>query len=483
MAPTDHWAAVAQRLGTDLYLDLQPDPEQTKHGRGAQVRRALTRELRAAVTDGRLPAGTRLPPYRSLAADLGVARGTVCAAYAELTAEGWLTARQGSGTVVAHASSPRSAGPPRPRSAGPAHDFSLGAPTASMFPRSDWIAATRVAVTAAPHSAFGVGDPQGSYELREELSRYLGRVRGVRTAPDNIVLTTSVHSALLSLCSTVIDGPLAVEAFQLPFHRVAIEEVGTPTIPVPIDGHGADVGSLAHDTFAAAAAVMLTPSHQFPTGVALSPTRRSAVVAHAQARGMLIVEDDYDGELRYDREPIGALQALAPDTVVYTGSVSKSLSPAVRIAWLVVPDALVAPLVLAKGPRERDASIVDQLVLAQLIRSGAYDRHIRRSRQYYRRRRDQLVTRLRAVDIEIDGVSAGLHTVLPCAADVEDELLHRAWSNGFLVFGLNQFRHPDLPRDGRGGIVVGFGTPTDSTFTADVEALATLMGTTLRGPR
>ncbi|GAB20481.1 putative GntR family transcriptional regulator [Gordonia effusa NBRC 100432] len=475
MTPTDHWAAVAQRLGTDLFLDLQPDPTLSAHGRGAQLRRSLTSELRTAISDGRLPAGTRLPPYRSLAADLGVARGTVSAAYSELIAEGWLTARQGSGTVVAHTSTPSAPVTARHKPSGPTHDFSLGAPTSSLFPRSDWIAATRVAVTEAPHSAFGPGDPQGNYELREELSRYLARVRGVRTTPDNIVLTTSVHTALVSLCGRAFDGALAVESFSLPFHRASIEAAGTLTLPIPIDDNGADVGALTSDAYGDAKAVLLTPSHQFPTGVALSPARRAAVVADIRSRGGYIIEDDYDGELRYDREPIGAVQGLAPDSVIYTGSVSKSLSPAVRIAWLVVPDAVVEPLVAAKGPREPDASIIDQLVLAQLIRTGAYDRHIRRSRQFYRKRRDHLVARLRDVGVDAGGVSAGLHIVLPCRPDAEESILAAAWSAGFLVFGLGQFRHPAASPDGRGGIVVGFGSPTDSNFAADVDALANLL--------
>lgn len=470
--PTDHWAAVAERLGTDLFLDLQPDPSAPTQGRGAAIRRTLTRELRAAITDGRLPAGTRLPPYRSLAADLGVARGTVSAAYSELVVEGWLAARQGSGTVVAHgAAPPERPVPPRPAHAGPKHDFSLGAPAPGLFPRSDWITATRVALTDAPHSAFGPGDPQGNYQLREELSRCLARVRGVRTTPERIVLTTSVHTALITLSKHVVHGDLAVEAYSLPFHRWSIEANDVVTHPIPTDRDGADIAAL--DTLDVGP-VLLTPSHQFPTGVSLSPPRRAAVVARARSRASYIVEDDYDGELRYDREPIGALQALAPDAVIYTGSVSKTLSPALRIAWLVVPDELVGPLVAAKGLREPDASVVDQLVLAQLIRSGAYDRHIRRSRQYYRRRRDELARRMHTAGIDVGGVSAGLHTVIGCPLDAEPAILEKAWAAGFLVFGLDQFRHPDAPKD-RGGIVVGFGSPPDSTFSSDVNALAQLM--------
>ncbi|AZG44988.1 MocR-like pyridoxine biosynthesis transcription factor PdxR [Gordonia insulae] len=472
---SDPWDQVAQRLGTDLYLDLQPDPTATPRGRGARRRRTLAEALRAAIDDGRLPAGTALPPYRSLAADVGLARGTVATVYQELIAEGWLVARQGSGTRVADTAHRQArVGPSATaRPAAPRHDFALGQPNPSLFPRADWIASTRRAITEAPDEAFGPGHPQGSARLRRSLAAYLARARGVRADPDHIVLTTSVMHALELLSRTVFGDSIAVESHGLPFHRQVIERGGTSTTPIPVDGGGAVIDALPGQ----ASGVLLTPSHQFPTGVPLSPTRRTAVIDWARTGSRLIVEDDYDGELRYDREPIGALQALGPDVVIYTGSVSKSLSPAVRIAWLALPAQHVDTVVWAKGIREPDASIVDQLVLADLIDSGAYDRHIRRSRQHYRRRRDLLTARLADTGVGLPGIAAGLHAVIPVSADAEPEVFAEAARRGFALAPLSLFRHPDAPAgaDVIGGIAVGFGTPTASTFAADVDALVALI--------
>ncbi|MFW0796159.1 PLP-dependent aminotransferase family protein [Gordonia sp. CPCC 205515] len=475
-ANSDPWAQVARRLGTDLFLDLQPDPTESARGRGARRRHTLAEALRTAIADGRLTPGTTLPPYRSLAADVGLARGTVAAVYQELIAEGWLVARQGSGTTVAdigHTPDPAPAGPrteTSPPTLRPTHDFSLGQPNSSLFPRRDWITATRRALTHAPDDVFGPGDPQGSMQLRQSLSGYLARVRGVRVDPERIVLTTSVMFALELLSRTVFGGTLAVESHGLGFHRDVIERGGTATTPIPIDGGGADIDTLPDHVDG----VLLTPSHQYPTGVPLLPARRWAVVEWARTTGSLIVEDDYDGELRYDREPVGALQSLGPDAVIYAGSVSKTLSPAVRIAWLVLPPQLVGTVVAAKGIREPNASVLDQLVLADMIDSGAYDRHIRRSRQYYRRRRDLLAGRLAEVGIEVPGVAAGLHALIPVDPEVETQILIEAGRRGFSIAGLSWFRHPDARDAPRGGIVVGFGTPRASAFSADVDALVEL---------
>ena len=362
--------------GVDLHLDLPHDERIPTRGRGARQRQALTSALRGAIEDGRLAAGTVLPPYRTLAADLHMSRGTVGAVYQDLIAEGWLVARQGSATRVAEGVTAVQSGTEtiadRPA---PIHNFLVGQPNSSQFPRAEWIAATRRALQSAPDSAFDPSVPHGSRILREELARYLARARGVRVGPGRIVLTTGVQSSLGLLARTVLGEAAAVESHSLPFHRQVIEEAGVPTLPVPVDQAGAVIDEIP----ARATAVLLSPSHQFPTGVALSPDRRSAVVDRARRTGTLIVEDDYDGEYRYDRDPVGALQSLGPDVTVYAGSVSKTLSTSVRIGWLVLPTGMVDRVAWAKGVRETEASIVDQLVLAELIRTGAYDRHIRRT--------------------------------------------------------------------------------------------------------
>lgn len=466
--------------GVDLYLDLQADDSARSRGRGATVRRALTEALRSAVLDGRLPTGTALPPYRSLAIDLGLARGTVSAAYSELIAEGWLTARQGSATRVADGAVGRGPDPATdvavdesfPTSSSPRHDFSLGQPCAALFPRTDWIRATRRVLTEAGDEIFAPSQPQGRAELRRALTTYLGRTRGVRTRAEQLVLGTSVQSALELLSRTVFGDVLAVESHGLPVHWRAVERGGTRVIPIPVDDDGMVIDELESTD---ASAVLLTPSHQFPTGVALSPARRVQVIDWARRTGAVIVEDDYDGEFRYDRDPVGALQALGPDVVIHAGSMSKSLSPAVRIGWLALPSALVDAVVGAKGLREPDASIVDQLVLAELIESGAYDRHVRRSRQVYRERRDTLVDAMADVGLGVPGIAAGLHAIIPVDPDDEGVLVHRAYERGIAVAGLSLFRHPAADPAPAGGLVVGFGTPAPSAFTADLKALRDLL--------
>ncbi|MCH5642106.1 PLP-dependent aminotransferase family protein [Gordonia sp. ABSL49_1] len=475
---TDPWDSVARRLGTDLYLDLQPDPDGNPRGRGSQRRHTLAAALRHAISTGQLPPGSLLPPYRSLAADLGLARNTVSAVYTELIAEGWLTARRGSGTRVASgvvAEGLPGVEPRAPQAQAMAqvrHDFSMGQPNAGLFPRADWINATRHALTRAPDSAFAPSHPGGRPELREALRTYLARARGVRTTAESIVLMTAVQASLELLARTVLGPRVAVEAYGLPFHRDALVRGGADIVPIRIDDNGLLVDDVER---AAPTAVLVTPSHQYPTGVALHPERRMRLVEWARRTGALIVEDDYDGELRYDRDPVGALQGLAPDVVIYTGSVSKSLSPAVRAGWLVLPSHLIDPVTTAKGAREPDASIVDQLVLAEMITSGTYDRHIRRSRQVHRRRRDQLTDRLASIGIEIPGIAAGLHVLIPVPRDDEPTVVARAHADGIAVFGLDLFRHADAEPLPQGGIAVGFGTPAASAFDAGLDALTRLI--------
>ncbi|SKZ26656.1 PLP-dependent aminotransferase family protein [Gordonia sp. w5E2] len=386
-------------------------------------------------------------------------------------------------TVATGFGSPGSAGlPPATVVSAPrvAHDFSLGQPNTSQFPRTAWTRSMRRAISTADDSAFGPTPPNGSERLRLALAGYLARARGVRAHPDQIVLTTSVLSALNLLARTLFRESVAAEAYGLPFFRDPFTRRGALVSPIPVDHDGADVTALA-DLAVTPQAVLLTPSHQSPIGVPLAPQRRAAAIEWARATDAFLIEDDYDGELRYDREPVGAMQALAPDHIIYTGSVSKSLSPSIRIGWLVLPPELVSTVMWAKGMRETDASIVDQLALADMIETGSYDKHIRSSRQFYRHRRQALIERLHAHRIATMGISAGLHAVLPVPVDVEASVLAATHERGFSLGGLDALRHPDAPRlhDARGeptgGILVGFGTPPVSTFDADVTALIDLL--------
>ncbi|GGO14746.1 GntR family transcriptional regulator [Microbispora rosea subsp. aerata] len=450
--------------GSDLHLELTGDG-------GARVR--LMRALREAIRSGRLAPGTRLPPYRALALDLGIARNTVAAAYAELVEEGWLTSRQGSGTHVAQRATPLEPGrrrsPERPSRPRVVHDLMPSSPDASAFPRSAWLASARRAMTAAPSDAFGVGDPRGRPELRRALVDYLARTRGVRTTAEHIVICSGYAHGLRLMCQ-VLRGSIAVEAYGLDFHRSILAEAGLTTVPLTVDAHGARVEDLPAT---GAKAVLLTPAHQFPIGGALHPRRRAAVVDWARATGGLLLEDDYDGEFRYDREPVGAVQSLDPDRVVYFGSTSKSLSPALRLGWMVLPGHLVDDVVAAKGPRELSVSVTDQLTLADFITTGAYDRQLRRMRAVYRRRRDLLTATLaqRAPHITVSGIAAGLHAVIDLPPGTEQATLRAARRLGVALDGLAPYRHPDSTMPPRDGLVIGYGTPPEHAITAALHAL------------
>ncbi|MEV0006558.1 PLP-dependent aminotransferase family protein [Streptomyces sp. NPDC047973] len=464
---TDSWAA----FGADLHIEPV----------GAGLRSGLMHALREAVRTGRLTPGTRLPSSRTLAADLGIARNTVADAYAELVAEGWLTARQGSGTRVAQRAAAPGAASRSPRTRPvrrrPTHNLMPGSPDLSAFPRAEWIKAARRALVAAPDAAFGYDDPRGRIELRTALADYLARARGVYADPERIIVCSGfVHG--LTLMGKVLRRHgvrgTAVESYGLDIHwnLLAGEGLGTPCIPV--DRLGARTGAL--EGMPGVGAVLLTPAHQFPTGVPLHPDRRAAAVDWARSSGGLILEDDYDGEFRYDRQPVGALQGLDPERVVYMGTASKSLAPGLRLAWMVLPEGLVAEVCEAKGGFDWMSAVPDQLTLAEFMRSGAYDRHVRAMRLRYRRRRDQLVAELaeRAPDVRVSGIAAGLHAVVELPEGTEQSVVQAATWQGLALERLTRFRHPgaDLVPD---GLVVGYGTPSESGWASALEALCRVL--------
>ncbi|MEU3063241.1 PLP-dependent aminotransferase family protein [Streptomyces subrutilus] len=458
---TETWAT----FGADLHLDLT---------RGRGLRAGLAEALRDAARTGRLAAGTRLPSSRTLAADLGIARNTVAEAYAELVAEGWLTARHGSGTRVAERARPRRAAAAarvRPPVHGrPAHSLVPGTPDLGGFPRAAWSAAARRALATAPNEAFGYGsDGRGRIELREALAGYLARARGVYADPERIVLTAGFAHALAVTAAVVRARrvrEMAVEGYGLDIHRDLLARAGLRTRPLCVDAQGARTGDLA----AAAGAVLLTPAHQFPTGVALTPGRRAAAVDWARTTGGLVLEDDYDGEFRYDRQSVGALQGLDPDRVVYLGTASKSLAPGLRMGWMVVPPGLMGEVLAAKGATDRSSSALDQLTLAEFITSGAYDRHVRGMRLRYRRRRDELVAAV-AGRAAVSGIAAGLHAVLDLPPGTERSVVQSAAWQDLALEGMSRYRHPQAGLPPRDALVVGYGTPPDSSWTPTLEAL------------
>ncbi|MFI6512358.1 PLP-dependent aminotransferase family protein [Streptosporangium sp. NPDC050855] len=454
-----HWS------GSRLDLHISPD---TAGGR----RSGLESALREAIREGRLPAGTLLPSTRGLARELGLSRGTVSAAYDQLVEEGYLTTRPGSGTGVAEVPlGTREPAPPAPAPAAPRHDLRPGLPDVSAFPVRAWLASTRRVLARARPEVFGAGDPQGRIELRAALAGYLGRTRGVITTPDRIVVTSGYHQGLGLLCGALVAGGARTAAVEDPGHNVfrdVVRRAGFTVRPLPVDAHGARTQELTHRD----AAAFLTPSHQYPTGVPLRPGRRQALCAWARSTGGLVVEDDYDGEYRYDRQPVGALQGVAPDQVVYCGTVSKTLGPALRLAWMVLPPHLVEPVTRAKRHADQYTETLGQLVLADLITTHAYDRHIRAARLRYRRRRELLLTRVATVPgLVAHGVPAGLHTLLtlPPGAPAEDDLLARCDRRGLAVRGLTELHHDPAGRPQ--GLLAGFGAPSERAYPAALDAL------------
>jgi GntR family transcriptional regulator / MocR family aminotransferase len=450
--------------GVDLHLDL----------RGPRLRAALESALREAVREGRLRPATRLPPSRSLAADLGIARNTVAGAYAQLVAEGWLEARQGAGTrvaahPVAERRSPADAAEPLP----PRFDLRPGTPDLAAFPRTAWAAAARRALAAASVQALRYPDARGRIELRRALAAYLARARGVSTDVDRIVVCSGFAQGLALICGALRAGGatrLAVEAYGHRSHRETAVGSGLEVTTVRVDEEGAAIDELTE-----ADAALLTPAHQFPLGSTLAAPRRIRAVEWARATGALLIEDDYDGEFRYDRRPVGAMQALAPGHVVYAGTASKSLAPGLRIGWLVLPDELVAPVLAAKKLTDGPGAL-EQLTLAELIASGAYDRQVRRARLAYRRRRDRLVRALgrRVPDARVTGIVAGLHAVveLPRGQD-EGAVVARAGRHGLRVEGLHAYRVGEQAH--APALVVGYGTPPEHAFTTAVARLCAVL--------
>jgi GntR family transcriptional regulator / MocR family aminotransferase len=437
--------------------------------------------IRDAIRTGRLLSGTRLPSSRALAADLGVARNTVARAYAELIAEGWLTSQHGSSTLV----SPRAtevvravAAPPRrqaPRRLD--HDLRPGHPDLSSFPRAEWSRAVARALNAAPSEAFGYADPHGRPELRHALAQYLARARGVRARPCNIVVCSGAAEGLSLVAGALADAgvaAVAVEEFGLPAQRASLTRAGLQCPPLTVDSRGADVVAL--ESMAEAGGVLLTPSHQFPLGVSLHSDRRAVVVDWARRTGGVIIEDDYDGEFRYDRSPVGALQGVDPDRVIYMGTVSKSLAPGLRLGWLLLPDHLVEAVARQKGEIEETSGFVEQLAMAEFIVSGSYDRHIRTMRAEYRRRREQLVAAVArsSPNCAVSGLPAGLHVMLEEVGGDESALSRRLAWRRLGVEGLDLYRHPATGSE-RDGVVIGYAAPAPSAWSAALDALIRLL--------
>ncbi len=440
------------------------------------LRAQIEEQLRDAVRAGRLAPGSALPSTRGLAEELSVSRGVVVEAYSQLVAEGYLVARQGSPTRVAGAAAAAAApGAPAPAPGrAPRYDFRPGAPDVSLFPRAAWLASLRRALRDAPDARFDYGDPRGAPELRTALVGYLGRVRGVACDSERVIVTSGMAQGM-ALFGRVMAArgatAIAVEDPSSAPGRRQLASTGLEPVPLRVDGDGLRMELLdAALAGAGPKVVQVTPAHQFPMGVVLSPARRAALLEWAGRCGGLVLEDDYDAEYRYDRQPVGALQGLAPECVTYAGSVSKTLAPGLRLGWMVAPEQLAADLVAAKERDDLGTPVVEQLALADFLDRGELDRHLRRTRTVYRGRRDALVAALarHLPEARPTGVAAGLHLVveLPEGTD-ERSLLDRARERDVGLAGLSEHAVAPAPP----ALLLGYGRIAEPAIEAGVRAL------------
>ena len=457
-------------LGPQLLVNLdrtRPEPLQAQ----------LQQELRAAIRSGQLSPGERLPSSRALASELGVSRGLVLECYAQLQAEGFLTARAGAATrVAAGAQTPAAVhriAPPAPRLA---VDFRTGVPDLTSFPRHDWAWALREACRRASVAELDYGDPRGTVALREVLAGYLRRVRRAVVDPEQIIVCVGFAQGINLVLQTLARSRVRQVGIEDPGdddYRMIARRAGIDAISVPVDQRGIDVAALAAT---ACRAAILTPTHQFPTGVALAPERRQALVSWANEYDAVIVEDDYDAEFRYDREPVGALQGLAPNRVALLGTVSKSLAPALRIGWVVCPPALLATMTEEKALMDRGSPALEQLALAALIESGRFDRHLRRMRAVYAGRRETLVRALAtlAPEVSLHGLVAGFHAVarLPAACD-EPSIVKRARERSIELHGMSGYRASGAAHPPE--LVLGFGNLSDDAIERGIAKISDLL--------
>jgi GntR family transcriptional regulator/MocR family aminotransferase len=443
------------------------------------------------VVDGRLPVGAALPGTRELATELGFARGVVVEAYRRLADEGLVRGRVGSATTVVGAPHAVPAAPaaPEPTTAttalrlplsgsrpddGVEFDLSPGVPDLAAFPRAAWLAAERAVLASAPAATLGYGDPRGHSQLRGEIARRLARTRGVAATPDDVLVVAGVAQSLALLAHVLRERGAVDVAVEDPGSRGARDELGywgLRPVPVPVDADGLVVEAL---TATGAPTVLVTPAHQFPTGVVLAPERRRALLAWARDGG-LVIEDDYDAEHRYDRAPVPALHATAPEAVAHTGSTSKTLAPGLRMGWLIAPTHLRSGLVDARHATDLGSPALPQLVLAHLFAHGGYDRHLRAVRTRQRHRRDALVAAVRdhLPGVRVEGVAAGLHIVLtlPDTATDDVDVAARAAEVGVRVQPLSWHRM----RPGPPALVVGYAAHPPDRLREAVARLAPIL--------
>ncbi len=452
-------------LAVELQIDIRA---------GASLRRQLEDALRVAIRSGRLVPGSVLPPSRDLAEQLGVSRGVVVDSYAQLATEGYLAAKRGSATRVASlAASGRS---PERRQVSPPqlyrYDLRPGQADYHAFPRAAWKAALIKALREVPDGRLGYASHRGVAELRNAVAGYLARVRGVVVEPEHVVVCCAASQALTVLWDVLRQRGarrIAVEDPGWRWQRFTVEHAGLEAVPVRVDRDGMVITELAA---ADVDAVVMTPAHHYPTGVVMTAERRGALIAWARERDALIVEDDYDVEYRFGRDPVASLQGLAPELVAFVGTTSKTLAPALRLAWIVPPSRLiddVENVLLITGVTP---PTIDQVAMASFIEDAALERHLRSMRRRYRAKRDLLVGELgkHLPGVRVSGTAAGLHVLawLPDGAD-EHATAMRARRADVGVHELH--RHCTTHAPSAPALLIGFALPSESDLITGARLL------------
>ncbi len=468
--------------------------------------RDVYRSIRSRIDAGALRPGERLPSTRALAADLGVSRSTVVAAYEQLAAEGYIEtaagarARVSPGVGVRPVPGRQPAGgrprrapplsaygrrvgalalPQRPVADGRRINFLYGALADDDFPKLAWRRLYNRALTRRQRPLY-YGAAEGEADLRGELHGYLSRARGLSCTPEQILIVQGSQQAI-ELCAKVLvdpgDGVVLEEPCYLMARRT-FESIGARVVATPVDDQGLVTSALPASRCALA---YVTPSHQFPLGAVMSIGRRQALLAWARRHSSWIVEDDYDSEFRYGLRPVDPLQSLdSRGCVVYVGTFSKALSPQLRLGYLVLPPALVKPFRHAKQLADRHAPLLEQVVLAELIRSGAYERHLRRLRRENERRRTALVGAVSAYlgdRARVEGTDSGLHVVVwirdvPMRA--EPEVVARALASGVGVWAVSPLyaERTRFRRERCAGLVLGYAGLTTAEIEEGIGRLA-----------
>jgi GntR family transcriptional regulator / MocR family aminotransferase len=463
-------------VGPELLLAIE-------RGSGPPLHSQLELRLREHVRSGLLAPGARLPSSRALAAELGISRGVVLEAYAQLTAEGYLTASQGAPTrVAATAGGERAPLPAVSLTQRHELDFSPVTPELAAFPAQEWIRSLRTAARQMPFGELGHGDPRGAPQLRNELMSYLARVRAAAPEPEHTLICAGFTQGFAIVCRALRDRGverIAVEDPGWPRHRLIAERAGVAPVPVAVDQLGIDVEQLS-DTDCEA--VVLTPAHQYPTGAVLASERRAALLEWCEERDGLIVEDDYDSELRFDRMAVGALQGLAPERVCHIGSASKRLAPGLSLGWMLAPSWLSGALTYEKGLADGGTPILEQLALADFLARGELDRHLRRMRLRLGERRASLVVAIRRElpGASVGGVPAGLYVLVSLPDGVDEEaLVSAAAAEGVGVEALSWQRADDGEGGGRPGLVLGYANLSLGAIERGVGLLASALARTL----